>query len=359
MLHARLLHRLVAFSLLLLAAAPTRAADRVVIGQAIPLTVTDGGVYAMAEELGLFAAEGIEVQHVVLPGAGAVLPQILQRQVTFGFPLTETLLSSHQPGQAPLPLVYVYNAGPYNSLEIAVKADGPIRTLADLRGKGIGVGALTWGTIPQTRALLRSVGLEPGRDVQIVAVGVLGAGFHALREDRVAGLNFNSTWIDMLEMTGVPARRLEFPPVFRRMVTNGFLAHKATVEGNPGLVERFGRAYTQAVAACDANVRACIQAFWKRTPQARPDGDMATALADNTRIVDSYMTRLRRSPEARARTPGEYDLGIIRDYVKAMNQYGEFPSADIPLDAYFSNRFVAGYNRFDAAALAARARALP
>ena len=162
MLHARLLHRLVAFSLLLLAAAPTRAADRVVIGQAIPLTVTDGGVYAMAEELGLFAAEGIEVQHVVLPGAGAVLPQILQRQVTFGFPLTETLLSSHQPGQAPLPLVYVYNAGPYNSLEIAVKADGPIRTLADLRGKGIGVGALTWGTIPQTRALLRSVGWSRG-----------------------------------------------------------------------------------------------------------------------------------------------------------------------------------------------------
>ena len=52
-------------------------------------------------------------------------------------------------------------------------------------------------------------------------------------------------------------------------------------------------------------------------------------------------------------------MAIIRDYVKAMNQYGEFPSADIPLDAYFSNRFVAGYNRFDAAALAARARALP
>jgi NitT/TauT family transport system substrate-binding protein len=163
----------------------------------------------------------------------------------------------------------------------------------------------------------------------------------------------------MLETTGTPARRLEFPPVFRRMVTNGFLAHKATVEGNPSLVERFGRAYTAAVAACDANVRACIEAFWKRTPQARPDGDAARALVENTRIVDSYMQRLRRSPEAQARTPGAYDLEIIRDYVKVMHQYGEFPSADIPLDAYFSNRFVTGYNRFDAASIAARARALP
>ncbi len=333
--------------------------DRVVIGLAIPLTVTDGGTYAIGEELGLFRAERIELQHVVLAGAGAILPQVLQRQVTFGFPLTETLLSAHQPGQAPLPVTYVYNAGPSNTLEIAVRADGPIRTLADLRGKGIGVGALTWGTIPQTRALLRSVGLEPGRDVQIVAVGVLGAGFHALREERVQALNFNSTWIDLLELSGTPARRLEFPPVFRRMVTNGFLAHRATIDGNPDLVERFGRAYAGAIAACDANPRACVEAFWRRTPQARPTENAAQALAENTRIVQSALERITRNEAGQARIAGQYDFGVIREYITEMHRWREFPAADIPVESYFTNRFVEGFNRFDRTALVARARALP
>lgn len=333
--------------------------ERVVIGLAIPPSVADGGTYAIAEELGLFRGEGIEVQHVVLPGAGAILPQILQRQVTFGFPLTETLLSAHQPGQAPLPVTYVYNAGPTNTLEIAVRADSPIQTLADLRGRGIGVGALTWGTIPQTRALLRSVGLEPGRDVQIVAVGVLGAGFHALREDRVQALNFNSTWIDLLELSGTPARRLEFPPVFRRMITNGFLAHRSTVEGNPGLVERFGRAYTAAVAACDANPRACVEAFWRRNPQARPQSDLDTARADNIRIVERHFARVLRDEAGAPRVAGQYDLDVIRAYISEMHRWREFATADIPVERYFTNAFVEAFSRFDRDALLARARALP
>ncbi|WP_207541111.1 ABC transporter substrate-binding protein [Sabulicella rubraurantiaca] len=336
-----------------------QAPDRVVIGLAIPLTVTDGGTYAIAEELGLFQAENIVVQHVVLPGAGAILPQVLQRQVTFGFPLTETLLSAHQPGQAPLPVAYVYNAGPSNTLEIAVRTESPIRTLADLRGRGIGVGALTWGTIPQTRALLRSVGLEPGRDVQIVAVGVLGAGFHALREDRVQALNFNSTWIDLLELEGTPARRLEFPPVFRRMVTNGFLAHRSTIEGNPGLIERFGRAYAAATVACDANPRACVEAFWRRNAAARPSSGQEQALADNIRIVQRHFDRTLRDDSGALRIQGRYDLDIIRDYVREMHRWREFPTADIPVERYFTNAFVEGFNRFDRAALVARARALP
>ncbi len=329
------------------------------VGRSLPPSGADGGTYALAEELGLFRAEGIEVQQVVLPGAGAILPQILQRQLTFGFPLAETLLSAHQPGQAPLPVTYVYNAGPTNVLEIAVRAESPIRTLADLRGRGIGVGALTWGTIPQTRALLRSVGLEPGRDAQIVAVGVLGAGFHALREDRVQALNFNSTWIDLLELSGTPARRLEFPPVFRRMVTNGFLAHRATVEGNPGLVERFGRAYAGAVAACDANPRACVEAFWRRNPQARPQADLDKALADNIQIVQRHSDRTMRDETGAPRVPGRYDLDVIRAYITEMHRWREFPTADIPVDRYFTNAFVDAFNRFDREALVARARALP
>jgi NitT/TauT family transport system substrate-binding protein len=336
-----------------------QAADRVKVGLAIPPTVTDGGVQAIADELGFFREENLEVDYVVLAGAGALLPQLLQKNITIALPLPETLLSAHKAGGPPLPVSYFYNAGPSNTLEIAVKADSDIHTLADLRGKSIGVGALTWGTIPQTRALLRSVGLTPGQDVQIVAVGVLGAGFHALREDRVQALNFNSTWIDLLEQEGIPARRLAYPPAFRQMAVNGYIAHRSTLDENPGLLERFGRAWTKALVVCDINPRACVEAFWRKTPSARPQGDASAALAANIRLLQRWIEPVLRDSEGKARVPGAYDLGIIRTYVKDMHKYGEFETEDIPLEAYFSNALVPGFSKFDREALVARARTLP
>ena len=338
---------------------PAQAADRVKVGLAIPPTVTDGGVQAIAEELGLFSNENLEVEYVVLPGAGALLPQLLQHNITVALPLPETLLSAYKAGQPPLPVTYFYNAGPWNTLEIAVKADSDIQTLADLRGKSIGVGALTWGTIPQTRALLRSVGLTPGRDVQIVAVGVLGAGFHALRENRIQALNFNSTWIDLLEQEGVPARRLTYPPIFRHMVVNGYIAHRSTFDDNPDLLERFGRAWTKALIVCDVNPRACVEAFWRKNPSARPTGDTEAALAANIRLLQRWIEPLLRDESGKTRVPGAYDLDIIRTYVGEMHRFGEFSTADIPLDAYFSSALVPSFSQFDHNALIARARSLP
>ncbi len=340
-------------------AGAANAADKVLIGLAIPPTVTDGGVYAIADEMGLFKAENIDVETVVLQGAGAIVPQILQKKVTFGFPLPETLLSAHKPGEPPLPLTYVFNANPYNSLELAVLASSKINEIKDLKNGKIGVGALTWGTIPQTRAILRSVGLTPGTDVSIVAVGVLGSGFHALREGRVEALNFNSTWNDLLELEGTKVRRLAYPPVFAKMITNGFLAHRDTVKDNPDLIARFGRAYAEAVIACDANPKACVEAFWKRTPQAKPAENVDKALADNVEILKRRLALVIRDADGKDRVPGQFDLETIRAYIAEMHKYGEFATADIPLDAYFTNQFVPDFSKFDRAALIAKAKALP
>lgn len=354
-----ILARLILAGLLGTQIACAQAQDRVKVGLAIPPSVTEGSVQAIAEELRLFGDENLQVEYVVLPGAGALLPQLLQRNITLALPLPETLLSAHKTGEPPLPVTYVYNAGPRNTLEIAVRADSTIKSLADLRGAAIGVGALTWGTIPQTRALLRSVGLEPGKDVQIVAVGVLGAGFHALRENRVQALNFNSTWIDLLEGEGTAARRLAFPPTFRRMIVNGFLAHRSTLESDPGLIERFGRAWTKALVVCDANPRACIEAFWRRNPGARPQGDTAGPLAANVRLLQRWIEPLLRDETGQARVPGAYDLDIIKAYIAEMRANGEFAADDIPVASYFTNALVPAYAAFDREALIARARALP
>jgi len=350
--------RFVAAIVLFLSLTPLARAEHITIGLAIPQGVADGGAMAAAAELGLFKKENLEPEFVVFQGAGALLPQVATKQITIGLPLTEPVLASYQPGNAPLPVVFFYNANPYNGLELAVLANSPVRNIADLKGRAIGVGALTWGTIPQTRSLLRISGLDPGRNVDIVAVGVLGAGFNALRTGRVAALNFNENWIDMLEAQGTAVRRLAFPPAYRRMISNAYVAHQDTLKDRPDLLARFGRVVAESTVVCNTNPKFCVDAFWRAHPEAKPkEGDTARNLQDALRTITMNTTKALHDENGQDRVLGQFDLSIIRDYVKAMQQSGEFATRDIPIDHLFSNALVPEFSRFDHTALIERARA--
>ncbi|MEJ0071881.1 MAG: ABC transporter substrate-binding protein [Pseudomonadota bacterium] len=61
--------------------------------------------------------------------------------------------------------------------------DGPIKTMADLKGKTIGVYSLASGGVPFLRAYLRANGIDPEKDVQMIAVGA-GAPGARLAADR-------------------------------------------------------------------------------------------------------------------------------------------------------------------------------
>ncbi|MBO9355807.1 ABC transporter substrate-binding protein [Bordetella petrii] len=338
------------------AAAGAHAADDVTVALAIPPAVHDGAPYAAAEELGYFKQEDLNVKTIVFQGAGALLPQVASKRVTLGYPTSEPVISSYFNSKDPLPLRYFYNGVPANTMEFAVLADGPIHALADLKDKKIGVGALTWGTIPGGRAALRTAGLEPGKNVEFVAVGALAAGFQALRTGQVDALNFNSSWNDMLEMSGTKIRRVAYPPVFNETAGNGFITHQDTYRDHPDLLVRFARAYTKGQIACEANPRFCVQAYWRAHPEARPDGDQAVELEKATTLLSRRLERVLHKPDGTARVPGQYNLAAIRAGIEAMHKAGEYPSADVPVERIFSNDLIGQINDFDAQAVRAQAK---
>jgi NitT/TauT family transport system substrate-binding protein len=342
---------------LAMAGSTSYALDDVTVALAIAPAVHDGAPYAAAQELGLFKENGMAVSTIIFQGAGALLPQVAGKRVTFGYPTSEPVIASYFAGKDPLPLRYFYNGVPSNTMEFAVLADSPIHTLGELRDKKIGVGALTWGTIPGGRAALRSAGLEPGKNVEFVAVGGMGSGFQALRTRQVEALNFNSSWHDWLELSGVKIRRIAYPDDFQETAGNGFIAHVDTFRDNPDLIRRFGRAYTEAQIVCEANPRYCVRAFWRQNPSARPAGDEEKQLADAAELLSRRLKRVLYLPSGQPRVPGQYDLAAIKKGIAAMARYGEYPSANVPVDKIFSNEFVASFTEFDRAALIRRAKA--
>jgi NitT/TauT family transport system substrate-binding protein len=338
-------------------AAPAAALDTVTVALAIPPTVTDGGIWTIGDALGIWKHENLEVKTLTFEGAGALVPQVASGHATIGLPVVDPILASYAAGRTQLPVKYFYNATPVYTMEFAVRTDSPIKTMADLKGKKIGVGALTWGTIPSSRAVLKEAGLG-SKDYDIVPVGVLGSGFHALNTKQIDALNYNSSWHDMLELSGTPLRRITYPGTFGQMAGNGFITNTEALAKNPDLFARFGRAYSEAQVACSANLTLCVESFWREHPETRPKtGDAAANLKNAEELVRRRLARVMLNADGSPRRPGEFDMTVIRQFVTRMAADGQFASAKVPVDVLFTNELVPQFARFDADAIRKQARA--
>ena len=78
-----------------------------------------------------------------------------------------------------------YTAYQGNIYGLAVPEASAIKTLADLKGKRIGVTAMASGGVPIARAMAASQGLNPDTDIRIVAVGEGGQAAALVRQGAV------------------------------------------------------------------------------------------------------------------------------------------------------------------------------
>src|SRR6056297_1188182 len=329
------------------------AAETVTVGFAIPFTVTDGPMFAVAEHLGYFADENIDPEYIFLTGAAQLIPQVASKQITIGQPLPDPMMAAISRGQE-LPVAYFFNALPMNTIQLGVLETSDIQTLEDFEERSIGVGALTWGTIPGLRAMLRSQGIEPGEDSDIVPVGILGSGFQALRNGTVDGLNYNNTWLDILEMSGTPLRRISLPGTYENMINNAFIAHNDTLEENPELLAGFGRAYAKALTVCEMDPAFCVETFWNLFPEQRPaEGDDAENLAQAVNLLEQRLALITPANPGGTGSWGRFDHAAINEYVNFMYENGEFESTNIPVETIFSNALADAFIAFDPAEIMA------
>ena len=335
------------------------AQQKIVFGLVSPLTVVNGQLL-VAKHLGYLAEEGIEVETIVFNGSAVLLPQIVAKRVTVGFPNPDPLVISRQPGKDPLPLKFIYNVIRENVWEFAVLANSPLKTLADLKGKKIAVGALTFGNIPLTRAMFKEMGLEIGRDLELLPTGLGAPAFLALKDGRVDALNLFETMHTQLETQGTALRRLKMPQKYLDLFSNGIIAHEDTIRTNPKLLAAFGRALAKATLACNVNRPGCVRAAWKEDPSLKPPGtNEAKILADSVALLNARYDKYLAFPKGETPRWGEYPAGAWKNMVQVMADGGQIQTTAIDLNTLYTNALVPAMNNFDPAAVLADARKLP
>jgi NitT/TauT family transport system substrate-binding protein len=335
------------------------AQQKIVFGLVSPLTVVNGQLL-VAKHLGYLAEEGIEVETIVFNGSAVLLPQIVAKRVTVGFPNPDPLVISRQPGKDPLPLKFIYNVIRENVWEFAVLANSPVKTLAELKGKKIAVGALTFGNIPLTRAMFKEMGLEVGRDLELVPTGLGAPAFLALKDGRVDALNLFETMHTQLETQGTALRRLKMPQKYLDLFSNGIIAHEDTIRTNPKLLAAFGRALAKATLACNVNRPGCVKAAWKEDPALKPPGtNEAKILADSVALLNARYDKYLAFPKGQAPRWGEYPTDAWKNMVQVMADGGQIQTTAIDVNTLFTNALVPAMNNFDPSAVLADARKLP
>ena len=96
---------------------------------------------------------------------------------------------------------HVYEKPGGFSVYWAVKDDSDIKTIADLKGKTVGISVLGGGTYGPFAMLLKQNGVDPEKDIKLVEVG-FAVSEDALRNGRVDAVNMNQPFAARAEAKG-------------------------------------------------------------------------------------------------------------------------------------------------------------
>jgi sulfonate transport system substrate-binding protein len=230
-----------------IAASPAHAADKLIVGKAanawtfIPVNV---GV-----ETGTFAAQGVDVEIVNLASDAKLQQALVSSSVDIGVIGGPTMAQSVR--GSPVLAVAAFAAEPRNMAIITV-TDSPIRKVADLKGKLLGVP----GTASLTEWMARRVALEEGwgKDgVRTVSLGGFDANLAALKTKQTDAMVTATEIGYMLEGRGegrIVTVLGHYAPHFHAHV---IVARTQVIASNPDAVARFLKGYFDAIAFMKKN----------------------------------------------------------------------------------------------------------
>ena len=235
------------------------------------LPVDSPNVYGfkLAEALGYFEQEGVDATLQYLDGSGDVMQQLLAENGDIGVVGTGTVLDALEQGEDDVRVIGNVNYG--SVFFLSVPEDSDITSAEDLDGATVGISELSGGEVPVVEGIIRSAGLVPGEDVQLLPIGTGTAlAVRAIEEGQVDAFGGSVNDLIAVEVQGVPLRRI-LPEELTTLPGLPVVTTQPVLDEKRDAVVAFMRAMTMGQEFGLANPDAALAILTEENPEQFTD----------------------------------------------------------------------------------------
>jgi NitT/TauT family transport system substrate-binding protein len=309
--------------------------------------------FAVATGMSWWAAAGIKVELVPKPGSTDCVKAVASRDMPYGLPSIDALAIIRHQGVKAKSFYTAYQGNIYG---IAVPADSPIQSFAELKGKRIGVTLMASTGVIIARALATAQSWNPDRDISIVVVGGAAQTATMVRDGQIEALSLFDTQYALVENAGAKLRTLDKDnAAIAHFPSNGFMALEETLATKRAEAVALAQGYAKGTIFAMANPFAAIRILWDVFPTIRATGKTEReALLPEVKTLMAREASWRLAPSGVTRW-GENSEVNYAAYIAFLVKNGVLKEK-VDVGDLVTNELIDDINKFDAAAIDAMAK---
>ncbi len=276
----------------------------------------------MPEALGWWREEGLDVTVVPVSGSLQATQLLAAGSIDFAEMNTTAIIQANVENSIPVRAVMANTVLDWSIVSLA---DGPVKTPADLKGKTIGVLSLASSGTALLKAYLVANGLDPDKDIKIVATGAGAPALQALNSNRVQALMFWASMNASFENQGAKLHYF-YLDTWRHMPDFSLATLQTTIDSEPDVVRKIAIGAAKGSAFAFASPDCVRKIQWANFPQTKPSGapDEATAISWDANSLKASMLSMKAAFDAGggklwgATSPADMDL--VQQFMLQTNQ---------------------------------------
>jgi NitT/TauT family transport system substrate-binding protein len=290
-----------------------------------------------------FKEQGLDVTVTVVSGSAEVSQQLIAGNALIGLLDAASILVANAKGYQERSIAS-FN---HNVFDVVVPANSAITTVAQLKGKTIGITDLGGGEVSLVRAALTDAGLNPDTDVKLAVFADGGgpASLLALKNGTIAAFGGAINDLVALDELGFVPRSI-IPAKYHNLPAGNFTVMQKSLDdpASRSIVTRVVRAYNEGLVFAEANPAAAVKIGCAQLP------DQCTSLAN---ALDEMTKGLAISVSAPGDPLGTNDQALWQTTEQTL--LAGVISAPVDVTVAAPNTLIAEIDNFDANAVRAAA----
>src|SRR5258706_1722217 len=192
-------------------------------------------------EKGLYKREGVDLQFRILRGDLAISAMVNSRDVDYIYGAGTAFLAAVR--GAPVKIL----SHDFKSVLFYIMAQPEVQSDRDLRGKKIAVSSLGGTGAASARASIKSLGLDPDKDVTYIVIGAASVRMAAMEAGSIEAAIMPVPWNFRMRQKGF--KELLFAGNVMQQRLTGIATTREKVEKNPDQVRKVLRGFLRALRA--------------------------------------------------------------------------------------------------------------